>query len=368
MAASDLLNASFDQPFPQRTDRGIGIVGAGGIVNAAHLPAYRKAGLNVRAIADLDREAAIRTAAAYEIPVVCETFDELIERKDVEIVDIAVTPMAQTELAAKAVVAGKHVLCQKPLSETYEAAESLVATAHSAGVRLAVNQQLRWDQMIRFTKALVEAGQYGELTSGLYDIDIFTDWSMWPWISRRPRLEYFYHSIHYLDSIRFIFGEPTSLVASVARYPGQEAKGESRSYTILEYRDTLRVVVLVNHNNWSSSRRAIVRCHGTEGQSEGTLGSLYDYPYGRPDTFGFVMRGTEWSFSRTFTERWIPDAFIGPMAELMCAIEEDREPLTNGRDNLKTLALIHAAYRSVAEGRRVVIDDRSESTVVSTGE
>jgi predicted dehydrogenase len=46
---------------------------------------------------------------------------------------------------------------------------------------------------------------------------------------------------------------------------------------------------------------------------------------------------------------WIPDAFIGPMAGLMSAIQNDSEPPTSGTDNLKTLQLVAAAYRSAAE-------------------
>jgi hypothetical protein len=50
---------------------------------------------------------------------------------------------------------------------------------------------------------------------------------------------------------------------------------------------------------------------------------------------------------------WIPDAFVGPMASLMCAIEENTEPETSGRDNLQTLQVVFAEYQSMAEKRAV---------------
>ncbi|MBA4168145.1 MAG: gfo/Idh/MocA family oxidoreductase, partial [Chitinophagaceae bacterium] len=56
-------------------------------------------------------------------------------------------------------------------------------------------------------------------------------------------------------------------------------------------------------------------------------------------------------------EVWFPDAFAGPMAQLMCAIEENAEPEISGRDNLKTMALIDACYLSVKEHRAVRIDE-----------
>jgi predicted dehydrogenase len=70
----------------------------------------------------------------------------------------------------------------------------------------------------------------------------------------------------------------------------------------------------------------------------------------------FAKRGTQ-EASRTFVERWVPDAFAGSMGELQLALEEQREPTTSGRDNLKTLALVDAAYRSAAEGRRIELNE-----------
>lgn len=344
---------------PAGGGRAIGIVGAGAIVRAGHLPAYRQAGLRVVAIADVNESAAREVAAEFGIAVVYGSADELVADPAVEIVDIAVTPQAQAEIVRAAVGAGKHVLCQKPFAEDLATAADLTNAAATSGVRLAVNQQMRWDQVVRCAKVLLDKGWYGELTGGLFDVDVLTDWRMWPWMLDKPRLEYFYHSIHYVDAIRYLFGEPVSVVASAARYPGQAARGETRTSTIYEFSADCSVVVLTNHNNWSPKPRAVVRFQGTEGQSEGTLGVLYDYPVGRPDTFEFWSRTVHpnQTFRRTFTDRWIPDAFVGPMVDLQAAIEEGREPLTSARDNLDTLRVVHAAYRSAEEGRRVPVEE-----------
>ena len=54
-----------------------------------------------------------------------------------------------------------------------------------------------------------------------------------------------------------------------------------------------------------------------------------------------------------WTESWFPDAFIGTMAQLLIALETGQEPVINGRDNLKTMALVEAAYLSAAQYRSV---------------
>jgi predicted dehydrogenase len=338
---------------PRRMDRGIGIVGAGAIVVAGHLPAYRRAGFNVVAIADIDHRAAQRVASEWGIPRAYASADALLEDRAVEIVDIAVTPSAQPPIAAATIASGRDVLCQKPLALDIETATTLVRDAERAGLRLAVNQQMRWEPVIRATKLLLADGRFGEPAGALYDIDIGTPWENWPWLAALAQLEYRNHSIHYLDSARYLFGDPVAVVASIARFPGQASAGETRTFTILEYSDTLAVALLVNHNNWSRATRALVRCEGTQGRSEGRLGLFEDYPVGGPHSLSFVSRADGEARSRTFEQRWFPDAFAGPMAELLCAIEEEREPLTCGRDNLGTLALVEAAYLAAAEGGRV---------------
>src|SRR5215470_10232639 len=104
---------------PKKLDRGIGIVGAGGIVNYAHLPAYKKAGFKVVGITDRDRERAERTAKEHAIPKVFGSVDELLTDEKVEIADIAVYPTEQATIVERGAGAGKHLLCQKPFAEEY---------------------------------------------------------------------------------------------------------------------------------------------------------------------------------------------------------------------------------------------------------
>jgi predicted dehydrogenase len=348
-----LANLDIRPRLPRRRDRGLGIVGAGAIVQAAHLPAYRDAGFNVVAIADINRDTAERVAREFGIPRVYESHETLLCDGAVEIVDIAVAPSAQPEIAHAVIATGRSVLCQKPFSTDLEVANGLVEAAEAAGVVVAVNQQMRWEPVIRATRLLLDQGRFGVAAGLHFDIDIYQPWGNWPWLASLPQLEYWYHSIHYLDSVRYLLGEPRSVIASIAKHPSQVAAGETKTFTILEYHDELTVVLTVNHNNWPKQSRALVRFEGTKGRSVGSLGMFADYPIGVPDSMTYITQQGALETSRTFETRWVPDAFVGPMAELQLALEENREPLTSGRDNLNTLALVDAAYRSAAEGRRI---------------
>ena len=345
-------------PTGQGRELGIGIIGAGGIVGYAHLPAYQAAGLRVLAITDVDVAKARDVAARFGIPTVVETADELVRVPGVEIVDIAVPPWEQPKIVAIGLAARRHLLCQKPFALDIETARAMVDAAAAAGVKLAVNQQMRWEPGIAAVRSLVAQGAIGRLSNSQVTVSVTTPFGMWPWLAAAPRLEVMYHSVHYQDSLRSIMGEPAWVTSVHGRYPDQApVVGETRTTTILEYADGSQVLVAVDHQDLHGTPYAEFRLRGTDGALEGTIGLMYDYPDGRIDTLT-LRRNGEGPRSFDFgAERWIPDAFLGPMSDLMDAIATGREPVTSGRDNLGTLAVAFATYQSATERRSIRIGD-----------
>ncbi|BCX03994.1 MAG: oxidoreductase [Candidatus Roseilinea sp.] len=349
------LTPNYKPKLPPKIDYGIGIVGCGGIVNYAHLVAYKNNGLRVVACHDANPEAAQKTAEAHGIPKVYQNLDDLLADPAVEIVDIAVQPWHQRAIAERALAAGKHLLCQKPLSDTFGDAVAIVEAGRRAGRKVAVNQQMRWDAGIAAAQDLIAKGVIGRPTDAQIQVSTNTPWHMWPWLAESPRLEVLYHSIHYLDAMRFLFGEPAWVTSRHAKYPKQGAKAETKTITILDYADGLQAMVAVNHHDESPDGYATFRFLGTEGIIKGTIGLMYNYPHGRPDTFEVHLhtdKPEDWHVI-PLAGMWIPDAFIGPMASLMEAIQTDGMPATDAADNLNTLRIVEAAYRSAAENRSV---------------
>ncbi len=124
---------------------------------------------------------------------------------------------------------------------------------------------------------------------------------------------------------------------------------------MLDYAHGLQVLIAVNHHDESPDSYATFRFLGTEGIIKGTIGLMYDYPTGRPDTFEIHRHEDQpgdWQVI-ALEGLWIPDAFIGPMASLMEAIQTDGTPMTDAADNLNTLRVVEAAYRSATENRSV---------------
>lgn len=347
------IGAAVDVVIPESHRRRIAIVGAGTIVDVAHLPAYRAAGLDVVGIYDIDADRAQVVAENHGIDTVYDSLETVLADDRVDVVDIAVVADAQPDIVESAIAAGKHLLCQKPFVPDLARGRELIDLADAAQVRIAVNQQMRYDEGIAVAREVLAAGWIGEPTAMSFNVDISTDWSAWPWLVASDRLEISYHSIHYLDSIRSILGDPTTVFCVGGRRPGQLARGETRTMSTLVFDNGSSAVLHVNHENLGHDPRAEFRLDGSEGSVRGTLGLLYDYPRGRPDTVEVTSRTvpTDGWLAYPATRRWLPDAFIGPMAGLLRWIATGETAPTAAADNLGTLALVDALYRSMDSGQ-----------------
>lgn len=363
------IAAACDLTIPERHRRPIAIVGAGAIVDIAHLPAYRAAGLEIVGLHDLDGDRAAEVAARHGVPRVYGSLDELLADERVHVVDVAIAPQAQPGVARRVLAAGRHVLCQKPLAMDVASAEELVAAARDRGLQLAVNQQLRFDEGVAAARAMLAAGWVGDPVQVTFDVHIDTDFSAWGWLMTSERLEIMFHSLHYVDAIRSFVGTPERVFCSGARWPGQVAVGETRTISTLVYPGDLRALVAVHHHNRTGDPVARFRIDGTEGSMRGTLGLLYDYPHGRPDTLEVRSQAvpTDGWLPYPVTTRWIPDAFAGPMGGLLAAIAEGGTPPTSGADNLDTLRLVHALYRSIDSGEAQLVGALGASAAGAEG-
>ncbi|GHO99143.1 oxidoreductase [Reticulibacter mediterranei] len=345
-------------PMPVRRDYPIAIIGAGSIVNDAHLPAYRKAGFHVVGIYDMQIDKARATATRYGIPIVYTNLDELLSGP-ARIVDVAVPARENLAIATRVAAAGKALLLQKPLAEDLETAQATLATVEQAGIVAAVNQQARWMPAALAMRELIRRNLLGEVYQVSFLINVLTPWDQWPWIMAGETIEVMYHSIHYLDTIRALLGqEPRLVFADGSTIPGFQTRGETRTTIQLIFDGQLRATVVDTHHNHGGLRDqyATFRIDGTEGSAVAELGLLKNYPTGTPDSFRYMSRRLQpetW-IEPQLSGTWFPDAFIGTMAGVMRGIEgADGAPETSLRDNLGTLRLVLAAYRSMAERRAI---------------
>jgi predicted dehydrogenase len=335
--------------------RKIGICGAGGIVDGAHLPAYTKAGLEVVAIFDTDNAKAQDVAKRHGIPTVYKTLAELLADPKVEIVDIAVPAAAQPEIFAQVAATKKHILAQKPFATTVAAGEAMVKQAKDAGIIAAVNQQLRFEEGVAAAHKMVELGWIGTVSNFSINVNLITPWELWPWAKDLERLEVMLHSIHYHDLIRWFLGDAKTVFCAAGRTAGQFPKGETRTISTALYSSGVTSLVHANHVNRGGDNYAEYRIDGDKGSIRGTLGLLYDYPSGRVDTLEVNSQvvPTDGWMPYPVTTRWFPDAFIGTMGSVMDAISTGAPLRASVADNIGTLKMVEALYKSMDSGASV---------------
>ncbi|MFN9917655.1 MAG: Gfo/Idh/MocA family protein, partial [Pirellulaceae bacterium] len=133
------------------------------------------------------------------------------------------------------------ILAQKPLGIDYPQALQIVETCQAAGIRLAVNQNMRYDQSVRALKSLLDQQLLGEPVLATIEMRAIPHWM--PWQSRQGWLTLRIMSIHHLDTFRFWFGDPLRIFASVRPDPRTAAKFPHQDgicLYILEYANGLR--------------------------------------------------------------------------------------------------------------------------------
>ena len=335
----------------------IAIVGAGGIVDGAHLPAYKIAGLHVVGIFDVDQDKANEVAERHGIPHVYSSLEDLLLDPHPRIVDIAVPAALQPDIFYQVAAARKHILAQKPMATTVSDGEKMALAVEQNGIIAAVNHQLRFEEGVAAAYRMVELGWIGKVTNITIEVNLITPWEMWLWAKDLERLEIMLHSIHYHDVIRWFLGEPKTVFCAAGRTPGQYPKGETRTISTYSYNDGVTALVHANHINRGGDNRAEFRIDGDKGSIRGTLGLLYHYPVGRVDTLEVnsqVVLTDGWT-PYPVTTRWFPDSFRGTMGSVMRTIATGAPLRSSVVDTVGTLRLVEALYKSMDSGASVVL-------------
>lgn len=341
------LSQQLQQSWPRPTQpRPIVIIGAGGIVRDAHLPAYRMAKFEVAGIYDRDVSRAEAIGREWGIPVL-PTLENAICVPNA-VFDLAIPPQAHVEVLS-ALPHGSIVLIQKPMGRDLGEANRILEIVEERRLTAAVNFQLRFAPMMLAVSNALKVGALGKLTDIEVHLNVLTPWELFPFLRGLPRVEIAVHSIHYLDLIRHLAGEPNFVMARTLKHP-LSGLAQTRTSAILDY-DELRCTLSINHDHAYGRRfqNATFRFEGTEGAAVVKLGLLIDYPRGEPDELWIARRdGGDWQ-QIPLEGSWFPHAFIGVMSNLQrFANGEDKNLITSAQDAWHTMALVEACFRSSA--------------------
>jgi predicted dehydrogenase len=190
---------------------GVGIAGTG-FIGPAHVEALRRSNINVLGLVDRTKEKADKKAAEMGIPRVYSSLDEMLADSDIDVVHLATPNYLHHPNAKVALLAGKHVVCEKPLAMTSAESDELVKLAAEKKLVNAVNFNLRMYPLVHQARSMVQNGQIGDVfvIQGSY----LQDWLLFPtdWNWRLdPKLGGTLRAVgdigsHWLDLLTFITG------------------------------------------------------------------------------------------------------------------------------------------------------------------
>jgi predicted dehydrogenase len=349
------LEKIVQQAVPPRPSnpRPIVMIGSGGIVHDAHLPAYAKANFPVAALVDLNLEKAETLAKQFTIPRAVATIAEAIQFAPADAIFDVATPAKVLPGILRQLPDGAAVLMQKPMGDTLEEAIEILQICRKKGLTAAVNFQLRWAPNMLLARAMTSSGALGELHDMEVKVSVHMPWELWSFLSTAPRLEILYHSIHYIDLVRSWLGNPQSVYSRTVRSPRTPQLAATKTVTILDYGDDKRAFVATNHSHDfdPEMQRSFVQWEGMEGAMRAQMGVNLNYPTGRPDDLRYVLRDDNGWKNAPITGNWFPDAFMGSMGSLQAYVQGEAATLPTGvEDAIDTMRTVEAAYLSSERG------------------
>lgn len=325
-------------PTPKGPIAPIGLIGCGAIA-AYHLDAYAGAGYPVVALCDIDEEQAReRKEKYYPDADTYVDYRDVLARADIGVVDIATHPGVRAPIIEAALNAGKHVLSQKPFVLDLNVGERLADLADEKGLRLAVNQNGRWAPHFSYIRHAVATGLIGEVSAAHFAVHWDHSWTHGTPFDDIPHMILYDFGIHWFDMLSCLFPDevPKSVFATTAHAEGQTNNAPLLAQVLLEFENAQASLLFDAATPVGALDTTCVT---------GTRGTITSYG---PDlSHQSVRLHTESGVAEPELEgEWFKNGFLGTMSELLCAIEDGREPSNGAHDNLNGLAMCFAAMAS----------------------
>lgn len=340
-----------------------------GHISPYHLRAWAQIeGVEIVALANRTISKAEARAREFGIPLqhVYSDYRELLEKEDLDFVDIATAPHIHRQQVEAAADYGRHVLCQKPFAPTLEDAQAMLAACRRAGVQFSINENWRWRSWYRDVKRLLGEGvvgqpryarivKHGDQALARPDGSPYRAFIEQAYMSEMDKLILYEWGIHLIDVLRFFFGDVTSVYARMDKV-GSLHKGEDRALLTLAFNGATGLIDI----SWATigDRMRAGPRRVEQVTLEGDKGTIELLP-GEPDVLRIATRSDEWqrpAFDSAPADAY-QASYTAAQRHFIECLREGRSPETVASDNYKTLAVTMAAYESAARNQVIFMKD-----------
>ena len=335
-----------------------GLIGCG-FFAINQLEAWREiAGAEIVALCDRDPARLREVGERFGIASRHTDATFMLDSERLDFVDIVTTPPSHRALVELAASRGIDAICQKPIAPTLADARAMVAAADAAGTVLTIHENFRWQFPIRALRSALDAGAIGvpfwgrvSFRSG-YDV-----YKAQPYLMTGERFIIEDLGIHILDVARFLFGEVSAIVARTQRV-NPLIRGEDVATMLLDHQAGMHSIVdcsYATRTELDPFPETLVEIDGTEGSLR--LGQDYRLVLSGPN--GTRTEDVSPTIPAWGSKPWhnIQESVRALQQDWVTAKRSGRLSETNGSDNLRTFALVEAAYRSAQLSIAVRLDE-----------
>jgi predicted dehydrogenase len=338
---------------------GVAIIGTGGIAEA-HIFAYQKEAERARIVALVDVDGSRAQAAAERCgdPAVCNDFQDVLKREDVEAVSICTPPYTHVEIACAALRTGKHVLCEKPVAPTLAGLDQIEEAQQASGRVFSGVFQLRFGRGAQQVRLLLDEGRFGRPHLGLAETLWFRDDHYYRSVPWRGKWQTeaggatVSQAIHLIDLLLWYLGEPVSVFAEAGAFRAP-TEGDDVSVAVVRFKSSA-IGQITSTVSAFGEERSRVELYGSElgAVSQGSAYSATGEPFllSAPDPAAAEE-------SRRLADERFPMGYRvlhrGAVADFLDAIRDGREPLAGMDACRNALQVTAAIYKSAMTGAPV---------------
>ncbi|GAC1358807.1 MAG: Gfo/Idh/MocA family oxidoreductase [Herpetosiphon sp.] len=318
----------------------IAVVGCGN-VSEMHFEAYTAHPERIRVVAACDPvpERVEMMKRKYGVAQGFSSVEEMVTKADWEVGVVCTPTSIRKPTISKLALAGKHIFVEKPMADNFQEAEQMVAIAEQANVKLAVNQNFRYHYPFETAREIIQAGRIGKVVSILHQDLMFRQDAGWRLEMQRHALSVM--GVHWFDGFRWMLGAEAALLLGKAESsPAVNCAGDTDAAVHILFDQGTMVSYVESFSSFFRRTETVII------GEQGTL--VLDYNHAALfDRDNRTEPREQWTNPNAGPNK--PRATFTGINSLLAALEQGTEPANSGRDNLKTISLLDAAYRSAEE-------------------
>jgi predicted dehydrogenase len=313
----------------------VGIIGAG-TISRSHATGYQAAGATLVSVADID--VARGEALAKEFNIKYYEDYKVMLQGDIDAVSICLPHSLHCEAAIEAASLGKHLLIEKPISNTLEEADRMIEACRQSGVNLMVGFTHRFHPELQMARRLIGEGELGQLCLAVDNMSFggvgnFPSWAWRKDVGGGGVL--MFNGTHGIDRLRWLVGGEVVEAYAQMRMCAHEGDAEDNLVALLRFDNGVIASMIQNQCPYPVSRKCDLEIYGTKGTVRIKTWDSVEF---FSDTKAFIQK------------RQRNEDFNNEVREFISSILEKREPLVTGEDGRACIAVALAIYESAEKG------------------